>query len=97
MNISSEMFLDISDARFLVLHTNELSDTVERITRELVGDLHHLFDHVWFHAQFLEQQTRKDGNRFNGPGVDYTNKYLDEDDMDSRIDNLKLYMTGSLA
>ena len=93
---SSEMFMNTKDSRFLVLHTNELSNTVGEITEEMVSDPHHSFDHTWFHSLFLKQLTEKGGNAFEGFGVKYTSEYLDDDDaVDS--EDLGLSVSGSLA
>lgn len=91
-----EMFMDVRDSRFFVLHTNGLSDMVGSITGEMVDDMHHSFDHAWFHSGFLNQMTKKEGNEFNGFGVKYTSEYLGNDDAVNSED-LGLSVSGSLA
>ena len=48
-----EFFLDISDKRFLVLHTNERSDDVRDVVHTLTTDRRHTFDHTWFSLQHV--------------------------------------------
>ena len=93
---TSEMFLDIHDKRFLILHTNELSETMSKITDEIISYSRHGFDCTWFHSMFLKQLTKKDGNIYKGFRTKYTDEYIDDDNgsiRDSR--DLELSVSGS--
>lgn len=94
-----EFFLDTSDPRFFVLHTNEKSDDVGPIVRTLTKDRRYTFDNTWFHSGMLYNFTKKEGNAFNGFGVKYDNDtFLSDDyDCDSGIDDLRIIINGSLA
>lgn len=45
-----QFFLDMSDSRFPLLHTDELARDANDAVGRLVGDHGHKFDHVWFGA-----------------------------------------------
>ncbi len=93
-----EFFLDVSDKRFLVLHTNDKSEDTNRIVEALTRDYHHTFDNAWFYSSMLKRLASKSGNSFKGFGVSYSDKFLrsDEDD-DADIEDLNLNISGSLA
>lgn len=94
-----EFFLDTSDPRFFVLHTNEKSEDVRDIVRTLTKDRRHTFDYAWFHSDMLYNFAKKVGNAFNGFGVKYDNDTFLSDDYggDSDIDDLNITINGSLA
>lgn len=94
---TTEMFLDIHDKRFLVLHTNELSETMSKITDEIMNYSRHGFDSTWFHSMFLKRLTEKDGNIYKGFRTKYTNEYTDDDNGSIRdFKDLELSVAGSL-
>lgn len=94
-----EFFLDTSDPRFFVLHTNEKSEDVGPIIRTLTKDRRYTFDNTWFHSDMLYNFTKKEGNTFNGFGVKYDNDTFLSDDNggDADIDDLRIIINGSLA
>lgn len=95
-----EFFLDTTNPRFFVLHTNERSDDVGPIVRTLTRDRRHTFDNTWFHSDMLYNFAKKDGNVFNGFGVKYDNNTFLSDDYGgsgSAIDDLSITINGSLA
>ena len=93
-----EFFLDISDQRFLTLHTNEKSDSVCKIIDALTGDRNHMFDNTWFHSNMLKRFSTRPGNKFKGFGVAYTNStFSPTPDEDSDVEDLSLSINGSLA
>ena len=94
-----EFFLDTSDPRFFVLHTNERSDHVGPMVRALTKDRRYTFDNAWFYSDMLYNFTKKEGNIFNGFGIKY-NSYTflsDGNDRNTDIDDLRIIMNGSLA
>lgn len=90
-----EMFLDIQDSRFLVLHTNVLSDLATYVIEELVDEQQHGFDHTWFHSMFLRNLPEKEGNEFHGIGIKYSNEYLEN--RYTNPEDLGVSASGSLA
>lgn len=95
---SCDFFLDITDNRFLVLHTNDKSEDTNRIVETLTKDHHHTFDHTWFHSNMLERLANISGNTFKGFGVSYSNRFLRaNEDENAEIEDLNLSISGSLA
>ena len=97
-NSIHEFFLDVSDKRFFVLHTNDKSEDASRVIETLTKDYHHKFDNTWFYSDMLKRLADKSGNSFQGFGVSYSDKFLrSTDDEDSDIEDLNLSISGSLA
>ena len=97
-NVQLEFFLDASDSRFFVLHTNEKSDDVGPIVRALTKDRHYTFDNTWFYSDMLYDFAKKAGNTFSGFGVKYDgDTFLPADGGDAAIDDLGITINGSLA
>ena len=94
-NTSIEMFLEMQNSRFLVLHTNELSELAASVIEELIDDRFHSFDHTWFHSMFLKQIPEKEGNKLRGIGIKYSNEYLENKYADT--EDLGVSANGSLA
>ena len=88
-----EFFLDVSDRRFFMLHTNYSSDSVRKIIDAMVGDRNHTLDNTWFHRNMLERIVGMDGNRLQGLGLAYSNLMQDLDERD----DIDLRISGSLA
>jgi len=79
---SYEFYLDKSDPRFFVLHTNEKSEDAGRIMEKLTHDMHHAFDHAWLYSDMLKRIVGMDGNSFRGFGVSYSDRYLSSAERD---------------
>lgn len=93
-----EFFLDVSDKRFFVLHTNGKSEDTNRVVEALTKDRHHTFDNVWFYSDMLKWFANKPGNSFNGFGVSYSDKFLRiTEGTDFDIEDLNMSINGSLA
>lgn len=93
-----EFFLDMSDRRFCLLHTNDRSDETQAVIRSLVGDHGHTFDHTWLHSDMLKGLCDIPGNRFEGLGLAYDNRFAKQDDGDDHDrESLRLSTSGSLA
>lgn len=93
-----EFFLDTSDERFFVLHTNDKSEDTNRIIETLAKDYHHSFDHTWFYSNMLKRLAKSSGNFFKGFGVSYSDKFLrSNEEEDTEIEDLNLSISGSLA
>ncbi len=94
---TTEFFLDTSDERFFILHTNEKSNITSNIIEQLTKDLHHTFDNTWFYSNMLERLAKKQGNSFHGFGISYSEKILGEEETTNEIEDLTLSISGSLA
>lgn len=93
-----EFFLDVSDKRFLTLHTNERSEDTNKVIEALIEDHNYAFDNTWFYSSMLKRFSQKRGNVFRGFGISYTgNTFAQEPNSDSDIEDLSLSINGSLA
>ena len=95
---SYEFYLDKSDPRFLVLHTNEKSNNAGRIVEKMTHDVRHAFDYAWLHSGMLKRIVGMDGNSFRGFGVPHSDRHLRSAEADDAgIEDLKLIISGSMA
>lgn len=93
-----EFFLDETDPRFFVLHTNKKSDDTARIMEKLTRDTRYAFDYAWLHSDMLESIVGMPGNSSRGFGVSYSDRYLGSDENDdANIEDLRLSISGSIA
>lgn len=99
-----EAFMDTSDSRFYILHTNERSETATGIVDMLTGGWSHPFDRMWMHHGMLEAIAKKAGNSLRGFGAKYSGelsrKVGEEEGGDGggqEIEGLSLTINGSMA
>ena len=95
-----EAFMDTTDDRFYVLHTNKKSETATKIVDMFTDGWSHSFDRMWMHHGILEAILKKAGNTFRGFGVRYSDELRRtayEDGTDSTIEDLSLTINGSMA
>ena len=95
-----ESFMDTTDDRFYILHTNEKSETATRIVDMFTDGSSHAFDRMWMHHGILEAIVKKAGNSFGGFGVKYSDELYrkaDEDGSKSAIEDLNITVNGSMA
>jgi hypothetical protein len=64
-------FLDKTDKRFWVLHTNSLAKHSNRLVNELVTHPTQNLDMAWMPKQLLNEICGMQSNRFNGFGIDF--------------------------
>lgn len=67
-----EWFMDTTDGRFYMLHTNEGQGTAAKIVDALTGGRPHAFDRIWMHHAMLEAISKKPGNTLGGFGAEYS-------------------------
>jgi len=93
-----EFFLDASDKRFLLLHTNDKSEDTNKVIETLTKEHHHAFDNTWFYSDMLKRLASETGNVFKGLGVSYSDEFLRSEEDDSLdVEDLNLSISGSLA
>lgn len=71
-----EFYLDMSDERFLVLHTNFESELVSRTVRDLVGSSRFQLDSAWLPTTMLKDISSRPGNRREGYRIGYTDYFV---------------------
>lgn len=95
-NRASTFYVDSSDKRFMVLYTNDLAETADKLYSLLVYSTSNYFDKVWLPTEVLKDLAHLSGNIFKGFGLSY-------DDLFSRVEKdqtkheLKVTATGPLS
>lgn len=95
-----EAFMDTSDSRFYVLHTNERSEIATKIVDMFTDGWSHSFDRTWMYHGILKAIAKKTGNSFKGFGARYSDELrrkADEDGTTSEIEDINLTINGSMA
>lgn len=95
-----EAFMETSDSRFCVLHTNERSEITSMIVDMFTDGWSHSFDRMWMHHSMLEAVVKKAGNSFMGFGAKYSDELhrkAEEDGSASEIEDINLTINGSMA
>jgi len=86
-----QFYMDMSDRRFLLLHTDELAEKANDAVEGLVGEHHHKFDHTWFHSGLLRRWARSLNGGFSGYTINYGGALTGKDD------TLKMEVSGTNA
>jgi hypothetical protein len=94
-NIHAQLFLDVADERFWVLHTNVWADKARGIVSKFVGSENHAFDRTWFPTSMLKEISGLPGNRSFGYGIRYRDQFLPDYESDVPVKQLKLTISGT--
>ncbi len=87
-------FLDMSDGRFWVLHTNALAKHAGKIMTRLIHSDEIKFDRTWFPTDMLKEIGDMAGNRFNGFKADYNDIFLTMDSPEVPVEELSINISG---
>ena len=87
-------FLDTSDKRFWILHTNALSDVVAKATNMLIGSDKYEFDRTWFASSMLQDIASMQGNRSMGFKLNYQDLFLKEE-LDTPVEEFQISINGT--
>lgn len=93
----SQFYLDKSDKRFLVLHTNALARHSDYFLSKLTQSNNHEFDSAWLSTSMLKSISSSFGNKFYGYGVDYTDIFKEESEVIEPTDDLKMNISGNIS
>lgn len=93
-----QFYLDLSDERFLLLHTNFHSDDTHYLVRRLIQSDKNEFDSAWLSTSMLKGIAGGTGNRDEGYRVDYEDIFqpVGEEDINPRND-VRLDISGTLS
>lgn len=90
-------YLDRTDRRFLVLHTNDQVTITDPIIKKIITSDKHQFDSAWLHTDMLKLIAKSFGNRPLGYGVRYEDIFkTDDSPIDPRTD-LKIDVSGAIS
>lgn len=93
-----QFYLDLSDQRFILLHTNHHSEYTHDFVRKLIQSDKNEFDSAWLPTTMLKEIANKSGNRDEGYRVDYEDIFqsISEGDINPRND-VRLDISGTLS
>ncbi len=94
---SVQFYLDKSDDRFLVLHTNELATDSDHFVKKLTQSNDHKFDSAWLSTSMLRSISTAHGNNFYGYGVNYTDIFCEDNDLIEPPTKLKMSISGTIS
>ena len=93
-NRSATFYLDTTDARFLLLYTNDLAVTTDRLYDRLVSSTSNRFDRVWLPTEVLGVISHLSGNLFRGFGLKFDDLFAVGRPEDQPIHELKMSVAG---
>ncbi len=93
-----QFYLDLSDERFLLLHTNHHSDDTHYLVRRLIQSDKNEFDSAWLSTNMLKDIAGRTGNRDEGYRVDYEDIFqpVGEENIIPKND-VRLDISGTLS
>jgi hypothetical protein len=97
--VSAQFYLDVSDRRFWVLHTNYRAEETHPFVERLITSQDHEFDNAWLSTNAMKQVAGDAGNKDYGFQVDYQDFFDrsdDEDDITPQED-FHLETTGTIS
>jgi hypothetical protein len=95
---AAQFYLDVSDKRFLVLHTNDLAKSTHPFVQKLINSKNYEFDSFWLSTSLLKEISSKTGNKEYGMKADYIDifrKPMMEDEF-VPTDDLQLDISGTI-
>ncbi|MBI2937161.1 MAG: hypothetical protein HYY22_03050 [Thaumarchaeota archaeon] len=92
----ADFYLDRTDKRFWVLHTNSLAKHSNRLVNELVTHPTQNLDMVWMPTQLLNEICGLQANRFNGFGIDFEDYFTPEGE-EAPVEEWRMKISGTKA
>lgn len=99
-NAPTQFFVDVSNRRFITIHTNGRAKDVGKVVDALADESYGMFDNMWMYHGMLDYITKKVGNGFVGFAMKYA------DDLPARaesghdasaLEDLHINISGSKA
>jgi len=94
---TAQFYLDLTDKRFPVLHTNALAADTRNFFKKLTQSDDYEFDSAWLSTTMLKNISSSHGNRFYGYGVDYTDIFREDSEVIEPTDDLKMTISGTIS
>jgi hypothetical protein len=92
---SARFFVDTSDRRFWLLHTNALADEAKWLFERLVYSPKATFDKIWLPKRMVTEITEMPRNEFRGFGLDYVDYFGLEQQTEKSLEELSMHAYGS--
>jgi len=87
-------FLDTSDKRFWILHTNALSEDAGSAINKLVSSDKYEFDRAWFASSMLQDISKMQGNHSMGFKLNYEDLFMKEE-FDNPVEEFQININGT--
>jgi len=94
-NIRARFFVDASDRRFWILHTNDLAEHANSLFRRLVFSPEASFDRAWLPIEMMQKVGNLSGNRFRGFGLRYQDFFALNGQGEYPVEELRMNVSGS--
>jgi len=91
----ARFFVDTSDKRFWILHTNDLANHTNRLFRRLVFSPEASFDRTWLPIELMQKVSSLSGNSFRGFGLAYQDFFASNGEGELPVEELRMRVSGS--
>jgi hypothetical protein len=91
----ARFYVDASDKRFWILHTNELAETANRLFRRLVFSPDASFDRAWLPIEMMRRIAKLPGSLFRGFGLKYEDLFGLTSGEERSVEELRMRVSGS--
>jgi hypothetical protein len=92
---SAEFFVDMTDTRFWVLHTDARADVAHPLVERLVSSPSFQFDRAWIPTQVLKKISGLPGNAFGGFGLEYFDLFPESPEPSTEKMSMDFYGTSA--
>ena len=91
---NARFFVDQSDRRFWLLHTNALADEAKWLFERLVFSPKGTFDKIWLPKKMVQELAEMPRNEFRGFGLDYVDYFGLEQSTERSLEELSMHAYG---
>jgi len=93
--IKSVFYVDKTDRRFWLLHTNALSDHARHLFDRLVYSPKAAFDKIWLPMEMMQKVAKLPRNVFRGFGLEYKDYFELNRELEQPVAELKMRVSGA--
>ena len=94
-NVRARFYVDTSDRRFWLLHTNDLADNTRYLFNRLVSSPTAAFDKAWFPTETIQKIAGLPNNVFKGFGLEYQDFFALNGQGEQPVEELRMRVSGS--
>lgn len=94
-NVRATFYVDTTDRRFWLLHTNDLADDTRYLFNRLAFSPEASFDKVWLPTEMIQKIANLPRNVFRGFGLDYLDYFALNRQDERPVEELKMRVSGS--
>jgi hypothetical protein len=94
-NVHARFYVDMSDRRFWLLHTNNLAEDTRYLFNRLVGSPDLTFDKGWIPTEMMQKVADLQGNVFKGFGLEYRDFFALNGQGEQPVEELRMRVSGS--